>query len=152
MYGVCKVLPCHSLFSSRYACTPRAARLLHMPSLALLCCRSLNLGPHALPRVALLYSRLHPSLSLRAVLTACRFPTGANVAPFDVARFVAFGLLNGLIRRVQPYVVAVDNAQQPEEKSLDQIIVESGLPLDEHQMQVALEKYSSNPAYIILWK
>jgi hypothetical protein len=137
-----------TLTCSRYACTALAAGLC-WSELGRACCEALGVSPVALPRVALLYARLRPSESLAATLRACRFPV--ENPPFDVQRFICFGLLNGVIRRVQPYVYPVDGVSFSE-MSIDEYLVREGLPLDDKNFTAALDKFAASDQFVVLWK
>ena len=137
-----------TLTCSRYACTALAASLC-WSDLGRACCEALGVAPAALPRVALLYARLRPSESLAATLKACRFPV--DNPPFDVQRFICFGLLNRVIRRVQPYVYPADGSSFSE-MSIDQYLVREGLPLDDKNFTAVLERFVASDQFVVLWK
>ncbi len=137
-----------TLSCNRYACTALASSLC-WSQLGKACCVALGILQAGLPRVALLYAQLRPSESLAATLKACRFPV--DNPPFDIQRFVCFGLLNGIIRRVQPYVYPADGSSFSE-MSIDQFLVREGLPLDDRNFTAALERFAASDQYVVLWK
>ena len=116
-------------------------------SVAQACLQMLALPSSALPRLLLLYCCLVPHKSLWTCLTDCGFPV--DDPPFDLQRFIAFGLLNGIVRRVQPFVVQQGSC---EEVSLDQCLVDSGSPLDEQSYIALLDRCSADPNVTVIWK
>ena len=165
------------LLCNRYQCTAVASRL-PSSNLGLECCKFLGLNFAALPQVVLLYSRLVSSRTLKQALEYCKFPE--HSPPFDLQRFIAFGLLNDIIRRVQahvwipekpnsvsggslyvpskeiihPYVAKSEQEEKVKktEVSLDQYIVENGLPLDEEHYLRVLDMFIEDPNIVVIWK
>ncbi len=135
------------LACNRFACTPLASSLC-WSELGRACCSALGVPISGLPRVALLYARLRPSESLASTLKACGFPE--DRPPFDIQRFICFGLLNGVIRRVQPYVYSSSDVEG-RGVSIDEYLVSEGLPLDDKNFALALERFT-NESHVILWK
>jgi hypothetical protein len=143
------------LSCNRYACTAKASTLCWSP-LGQACCKALGIAVSSLPSVALLYGRMQPSETFKDTLVSCAFPI--DNAPFDIKQFVTFGLLNGIIRRVRPYLFRKEQEgktgeeeEEEEVKSVDQYIVEQGLPLDEKTVVHVLDKLSTDPTYTILY-
>lgn len=135
------------LASSRYACTSKASTFYFSP-LGKACCQALGIASSGLPRVALLYARMKPSETFVETLNHSCFPF--DNPPFDVQRFVMFGLLNNIIRRVQPFLFPNDNADKA--ISVDQYLVQEGLPLDDGHFEKTLKRFEANPDYTIIWK
>ena len=135
------------LASNRYACTSKASTFCYS-ALGQVCCQALGIAPSGLPRVALLYVRMKPSETFVTTLQNCRFPI--DNPPFGIERFVMFGLLNDIIRRVQPYLYRKDDPDRA--VSLDHYLVQENLPLDERNFEKALKRFEANKDYVIIWK
>ena len=138
-----------NLSCNRYACTDRASSLC-WSELGKACCVALGISQNGLPRVALLYARLrlrrrlltHSSHASSLSMTRLLMFSDLCVLDCSMALFDACSLLCILLLRLPSSWKC----------QIDQYLVREGLPLDDHHFTVALERFSSDPQHIVLWK
>lgn len=154
---------------NRYCATARACALRPRTRLGRACCAALGVLPSHLALVARLYASLSPRSSLlqhlkdaKVCVCVCdriflfvtkhvrvQFPL--HRPPFDIHRFISFGLVNRLIRVVSAVVyrrgVVADGVP------LDALMARDGAAtMDEAHAAATLATYANDAAFVVLWQ
>lgn len=148
VYGCVADAPLQLPLFNRYCATGLACKLRPRTRLGRACCKALQVIPSHLPLVARLYASMTPRCSLEKHLQDAHFPL--HRPPFDVHRFISFGLVNRLIRVVSATIY--ERGALEEGRPLDELMARAGGPMTEAFAAATLARFQGDPKYVVLWK
>lgn len=155
-YGIINIIPVFQ-YSNIYVTTPHLASLMKEP-LKSECLRAVSCKESATPSlksVYPMYAYMKPGVTIKDVCTKFN-PSGNGI---DEKKLVRFGLIKGILRRLQKYPVFMNTDPSSVyhqrgvyryfdgTENFDEICVKAGKPLNELN-----EKVEKHPSVVIIWK